>query len=574
MIRGLKVFDTSPGANPMHADFSIENLRDPLWIRAVRKPSAYLVKQSDLPVIRSGCSTVIDRKIKDSRKGLSQYLVGLKKKGIPLIDGNYEDTRQIFRSIRDLLSRARESGEKNLYIVGIKDIFFEEIQGTARTASSSHAPSARRDFLDQGPFLPGDPGAGPSDLVHFVKQCTVPQSLDENFIGESIEVRLVKEMILCAALVDHPVLILGGSGTGKDLVAQEIHRLSGRKGIAPVLVSCGAMQGALLHSDLFGHAKGAFAGATGKKAGKWEYANDGTLFLDEIGDLQAEHQAMILHTLQDGMVTPAGASKTVGVNARILSATNRDLFSLVKLGQFREDLFDKLSGLIIRTPSLRDIPEDIPLIARKIWKEVTRDEKADLPETIQGELAQYAWPGNVRELKVVLGGLHALFGKAGLKAQHIRLVFSLQGHSVSRADGYSMEKGMPRLSRTLNRLKSITETLHALEAGLLSIRGEDWQDAASIMDSLRFHMNDLEFLCREPSLFGEKETFLAVHHLRGQLSYYFDSLKKAESEVLVSAKDVIGREIGKIITRVARTVEDLLEGNNSRPIAQKRGITE
>jgi transcriptional regulator with AAA-type ATPase domain len=570
VIKGLKVFDISPGANPVHANFSIENLKDPLWISAMRKPSAYLVRQSDLPVIRRNCSTIIDRKVKDSRKGLSKYLIGLKKRGIPLIDGNYEDSRQIFRSIRDLLSRARESGEKNLYIVGIRDTFFEEIQVMAGREMSRREKPVLPDFPEEPPLPQGQAHIG---LIHYIKHYHVPASLDEHYLGTSLEIMLVKQMILSAAMVDNPVMILGETGTGKDIVAQEIHRLSGKKGIAPVWVNCGAVPGALLLSEIFGYTRGAFTGAAKKKTGKWEDAVDGTLFLDEIADLQADHQAMILHALQDGMITPIGASRSVSVNARMVSATGRDLFSMVRQGQFREDLFHRLSGLIIRTPSLRDIPEDIPLIARKIWKEVARDEKASLPDAILEELTGYTWPGNVRELKMVMGQLQALFGREDLNAGHLRMVFSLQGRSVGDAEGNEREMGMQKLSKTLARLKSVSETLHAIEAVFTALREGDGNDEPSVKDSLRFHLGDLEFLCREPSLFGQKETFLAVHHLHGQLSYFFDALQKGGVDSLSGPKGHIREEIERVISRVAHTREDLLKGSFFLPFDQMRGST-
>jgi DNA-binding NtrC family response regulator len=571
MIRGLRIFDISPGANPVRADFSLENLSDPLWLTALKKPSVYLVKQSDLREITSGCGAIIDRKVKDSRKGLSKYLLGLRKKGIPLIDGNYEDTRQIFRSIRDLLSRAREAGERSLYIVGIRDAFFEEIEGVAEAASRRPSSASRHVHQDTGALPSGRSDRLLDGQTHPDSPSLPLSSHDVNYIGESQEARLVREMVLSAAAFDHPVLIIGGSGTGKDVVAHEIHRLSGRKGVAPVRVKCGALTGTLLLTELFGHARGAFTGATGKKAGAWEQAADGTLFLDEIGDLQADHQAGILHALQDGMITPLGTSKAISVNARITAATNRDLSSMVGQGQFREDLFESLSGLIIRTPSLRDIPDDIPLIALKMWKEIARDEKATLPAEVLDELACYTWPGNGRELKTVLGQLQALFGNADLKARHARMIFSLQGQAPLRADETVKEISMHRLSRTLTRLRNITETLHAIDAAIAHLRGSERGQAAPVADTLRFHLSDLEYLCREPSFFGEKETFLAVHHLHGQLSYYFDSLQKGAGDSLTTARDQIRVEIARAVSRVLLTGRALLDKSNTRTTARMRG---
>lgn len=162
------------------------------------------------------------------------------------------------------------------------------------------------------------------------------------------------------------MLILGDTGTGKELVARAIHDHSARRAKRFMLVNCGAIPYDLLESELFGHVKGAFTDATYDKPGLWELADKGTLFLDEIGDLHPNHQVKILRALEDKKIRPIGGTKEIEVDARIIAATNRDLFSMVQARQFREDLYYRLCPFPIYTPTLPDHPEDIPTITQTL----------------------------------------------------------------------------------------------------------------------------------------------------------------------------------------------------------------
>jgi len=217
----------------------------------------------------------------------------------------------------------------------------------------------------------------------------------------------VKALKMAAVVAEHntPALIQGETGTGKELIARLIHRMSGRDSDTFVPVNCGAMPENLVESLLFGHKKGAFTGATADQAGKFEQADGGTLFLDEIGELPVDLQPRLLRVLEDGIIDPLGAKKPKKVNVRVVAATNRDLDAAIEAKEFREDLYYRLSFSVIQLPALRDRPSDIPLLALHILEKLNRSIKRVRrisPEAMQ-RLQEHRWRGNVRDLENVLG---------------------------------------------------------------------------------------------------------------------------------------------------------------------------
>lgn len=202
-----------------------------------------------------------------------------------------------------------------------------------------------------------------------------------------------------------PVLVEGESGVGKELIARAIHGSGARRAKPFIAVNCGAMPENLVESILFGHEKGAFTGATEKHVGKFIEADSGTLFLDEVGELPPAAQVKLLRALQEGEVEPVGSRKSVKVDVRIISATNRDLIADVKAGRFREDLFYRLHVFPISVPPLRQRPEDIPALARHFLTRIAAEEGKRvraISAEAQGLLATYRWPGNVRQLENVI----------------------------------------------------------------------------------------------------------------------------------------------------------------------------
>ncbi len=222
-------------------------------------------------------------------------------------------------------------------------------------------------------------------------------------IGESNRIRDLKKDIIRIAPLDVPVLIVGESGVGKELVAQSIHRLSSRRNHAMIMINAAALPATLVESELFGYSAGAFTGASQKgHLGKFEQANQGSLFLDEIGDMPLDVQAKLLRVLQDGSVEKLGGTKPVKVDFRLISATNRDLDAMVEVNSFRLDLFYRISPVVLRVPSLRERLEDIPALAMKFLAEFADRHGRDLCK-ITDAAVQYLqakpWPGNIRQLK-------------------------------------------------------------------------------------------------------------------------------------------------------------------------------
>ncbi len=224
-------------------------------------------------------------------------------------------------------------------------------------------------------------------------------------IGRSASMQEIYRLIERVAREDSTVLIEGESGTGKELVARAIHRRSPRREKPFIRVNCGALNDNLLESELFGHEKGAFTGAIRRKRGRFELADGGTLFLDEIGDVSPAMQIKLLRVLQEQEFERVGGEETIRVNVRIIAATNRNLRELIARGEFREDLYYRLSVIPVQLPPLRERREDIPLLVNHFLERLCQERNHSKPEiSPEGmELLQnYSWPGNIRELENVL----------------------------------------------------------------------------------------------------------------------------------------------------------------------------
>lgn len=236
---------------------------------------------------------------------------------------------------------------------------------------------------------------------------------NSNIVGESKPIQEINEMIGKVAPSDARVLITGPNGAGKELVARQIHEQSGRKKSLFIEVNCAAIPSELIESELFGHEKGAFTSAVKQKKGKFELANEGTLFLDEIGDMSASAQAKVLRALQENRITRVGGEKDIKVNPRVVAATNKNLRQMIEEGSFREDLYHRLSVIVIEVPSLNDRQDDIPMLANffieKICAEYGTATKSFTDAALK-ELQAVDWTGNIRELRNIVERLIILCG--------------------------------------------------------------------------------------------------------------------------------------------------------------------
>ena len=244
----------------------------------------------------------------------------------------------------------------------------------------------------------------------------------QEMIGESEPIRHIKEMIAKVAPTDASVLVTGGNGSGKELVARSLHQLSSRSMMPYIEVNCAAIPSELIESELFGHKKGSFTSAIRDHKGKFEQADGGTLFLDEIGDMSLAAQAKVLRVLQERKLTPVGGDKSIEVNVRVIAATNKNLQEEIAKGTFREDLYHRLSVIVIRVPALDERKDDIPLLINYFTEQISASTAMPRKEFSQEAvdlLVARSWTGNIRELRNVVERLLILGGNP-VSAQDIR----------------------------------------------------------------------------------------------------------------------------------------------------------
>jgi|GEM_PF-736345 len=279
-------------------------------------------------------------------------------------------------------------------------------------------------------------------------------------IGESPIFRALLDRVRQFAATDSTVLLIGETGTGKELVARALHRLSSRAGRPLVTMNCGAIAPGLIESELFGHERGAFTGAVQRRVGRFELADRGTLFLDEIGELPLDGQVKLLRVLQERQFERVGSSQSTRVDVRIIAATNRDLADAVMAGRFRPDLFYRVSVLPIDLPALRDRPADIPILVRHFiahYRRTLGSVAADITDAALERLAAYRWPGNVRELRNVIERACVLSTGPLIDVDLLRL-----GRSTD-ADGSASDPAVAAHGRGL-RLADVPDTAGALSS--------------------------------------------------------------------------------------------------------------
>jgi len=287
-----------------------------------------------------------------------------------------------------------------------------------------------------------------------------PEEKFDGIIGRSASLRAVLDEVKIVAPTDSTVLILGETGTGKELIAQAIHRRSSRRDRPFVRVNCAAIPSGLLESELFGHERGAFTGAVARKIGRFELANGGTIFLDEIGDIPSELQPKLLRVLQEQEFERLGSTQTMRVNVRVVAATSRDLPQMVADREFRSDLYYRLNVFPVRLPALRERSEDIMLLVRHfvgLYSKRMNKRVEEVPQRAVNVLVAYTWPGNVRELQNCIERAVILSPGKVLRPPLAELK-----QSVARAEGFAqvaVPKGMTLKDAERDHiLQALTET--------------------------------------------------------------------------------------------------------------------
>lgn len=251
------------------------------------------------------------------------------------------------------------------------------------------------------------------ELVQETKKLRKKVNKAFDIIGESKPILDIKETIEKVAPTDARVMITGENGTGKELVAKWLHEKSQRSSADLVEVNCAAIPSELIESELFGHEKGSFTSAHKQRIGKFEQANGGTLFLDEIGDMSLSAQAKVLRALQENQITRVGGDKSIKVNVRVLAATNKNLKKEIEEGRFREDLYHRISVVVIKVPALRERSQDISLLTQHFLNQIAEEygvPRKEIEEKAVGDLEKMKWTGNIRELRNVVERLVIMSG--------------------------------------------------------------------------------------------------------------------------------------------------------------------
>jgi transcriptional regulator with GAF, ATPase, and Fis domain len=324
----------------------------------------------------------------------------------------------------------------------------------------------------------------------------------EEIVGQSAAINQVLARLSHAAPTDVAVLLLGETGTGKELLARALHQRSARNGRPFVRVNCAAIPSTLIESELFGHEKGAFTGAVATRAGRFEAAHGGSLFLDEIGELGIDVQAKLLRVLQDGTFERVGSARTLHSDVRVIAATNRDLDRAMTEGRFREDLYYRLNVFPITLPPLRARREDIPLLE---WSVINRRQRVlgrqitDVPKRVMQSLAAYDWPGNVRELENVIE--RALILSRGSTL-----------HVEDLAGGPALAASPPASPPSLQPLADV-ERDHI--RGVLERCGWRVNGAGNAADVLGLHPNTLRFRMKKLGIARPRPTAPAGELKRG-----------------------------------------------------------
>ena len=319
----------------------------------------------------------------------------------------------------DVLDQAKQLDRSPLFIM-------ISAHGTIETAVEATKKGAF-DFISKPPdlnrlLLTVRNALDKKQLVTETKVLKKKLSKKFDMVGESPALQAVKDTIEKVAPTDARVLITGQNGTGKELVAHWIHEKSRRQDQPYVAVNCAAIPSELIESELFGHEKGSFTSAHKQRTGKFEQAHGGTLFLDEIGDMSLSAQSKVLRALQENLINRVGSDKDIKVDVRVLAATNKDLKKEIEAGRFREDLYHRLSVILIHVPPLKERKEDIPLLLDKFLEDIAQENgsaKKKISKEALARLQELAWTGNIRELRNVVERL-VILGETTISLEDVK----------------------------------------------------------------------------------------------------------------------------------------------------------
>jgi transcriptional regulator with AAA-type ATPase domain len=349
-------------------------------------------------------------------------------------------------------------------------------------------------------------------LINIPDSNPLAKKLEAIYLGTSIQVKHTRALIYRACQSDSPVLILGESGTGKDVIASQIYENATSYKNGFFRVNCSALPETLLEGELFGYLKGSFTGASNDKAGLFTAAENGTIFLDEIGDLSLANQVKILHAVENHEIRQIGSNKIKPVNVRIIAATNRNLDSMMMQGTFREDLYYRICTFRINAHPLREHPEDIPLLATSYWAKKRRSSK--LSKVFLEYLKTYHWPGNVRELYALLNSLVDYFGDIPPTPAHVDAIRKSRQDVLTQSKTDEKDNPAQFLKiKSQNVLVAIQNILRSVKVELNPAIYEQSQSGrnGSISENLRKFLRQqvikIDELCLEPAYFKRWDIF-------------------------------------------------------------------
>ncbi len=518
-----------------------------------KSAAIHLVRENLLPSIRAQGAPIMNCGKKHPARSLSSILLGRDR--IPVLAGEFKSSGQLLRSLRTLLQNAADADDRNQFIVGVADALFDKLWAQAQPVASGRA-SAAGDDSDQPLTL--------QSLLEIMPWREVPPALEKLLIGVSPQIQFIRQLILQAGQHDGPVLIIGDTGTGKELVARAIHVNSKSKDMGFIPVNCGAISKDLLESELFGHKKGAFTGAHADKEGLWKAADNGTLFLDEVGDLPMEHQVKVLRALDTKFIRPVGGTHEIPVNARVIAATNRDLPAMMKAGQFRADLYYRLRSFMIPTEPLAKHPEDIPLLARHFWKDIAKVSGASLSEEFVRALQAMPWHGNVRDLKWTLVSLFRYTGLGNPTPKHLRTVVWYENQQdmprSPAAEKISIDAHRVECLMHLRRADDVLRACEMVIQPVLARKRPMRKAWTRAEDALRRHAGELEILCSHPLLFTDNGTFNAVEQFKCGVADLLHVLHTHPAQAREFWKKQLSGRLRDASRAVFRQVDRLVKG--------------
>jgi len=502
-------------------------------------------------------STIVDLGEKDPRIPLKKYLLG--NSGIPILEAGYLHAGRLLFATHKLVGQAEAVGDKNVYVLGVSPELFERLWSPAKN-DARQEPDSRPSFTA-------------ASNVDGTVEDPVFARLENEMVGISSQIEDLRNQIRKVAKRNVKVLVEGESGTGKELVAWFIHECGKRRAEPFIGVNMGALPSERIEAELFGWVRGAFPYATYDKKGLWVLAGKGTLLLDEIGDFDPQLQVKLLRVLQTNEVWPVGAQRPTKVHARVVACTSRDLASRISDGLFNEALYWRLAPVSLRTPALRERPEDIPLIARYLWRQITNNDRGHLGDSLIAQLTGMPWPGNVRELEAILRRLHVFYEsdcpKESDLATILRLHTSVSSHG--RADDTQKKPGDIRTD-SLNHLHRVSQVVRSIKVAFrpISEHRKKWGNADFAEDlqqtpeelvelAVTQEERELDLLCAQPLLFYDPLVFQEVYNLRGKLLYLLGLLRKNGRGSKTFYKKELKPQVKIVTDLLFRTMRELLD---------------